>query len=177
MFLNHWSDFGASIYLWTKTRTQGMETEPWPIKARSKHSDGKLMAMFFFNRRGFYIDFLHRRRTIDAEYYCIFVRDVILLQDISYLHKKLELLGWPTLPIDQSFTPRLSCLWFAQISSGRSKVQWRCWDWSVCTLQTRQTSFYKDDISKLPNRWEKYVSKTEKYVKKSPTFVFFILIV
>ncbi|XP_060822306.1 histone-lysine N-methyltransferase SETMAR-like [Bombus pascuorum] len=104
--------------------------EAAPVKAKTRLSDGKVLATVFFDRRGvLHIDFLHERRTINAAYYCELlreakvayrskrrkqpIRDVILLHDNARPHTAaltcttLEEIRWT--PLDYPpYSPDLS---------------------------------------------------------------------
>lgn len=104
--------------------------EAAPVKAKTRLSAGKVLSTVFWDYRGvLHVDFLHERRTVNAEYYCQLldeakqayrrkrrgqpIRNVILLHDNARPHtaavtrEKLEKMFWTPLE-HPPYSPDLS---------------------------------------------------------------------
>lgn len=166
-----------------------------PIKAKTRLSAGKIMATVFFDRQGaFHVDFLHDRRTINAQYYCDVldaaklsfrrkrktqsVKNVILLHDNARPHsanitrQKVEQFGWEILE-HPAYSPDLSPCDFHLFGPLKETLGGQRFDSDQAVetfvlqwLRDRPKSFYDNGIKKLPIRWEKCIARAGDYVEK-----------
>ncbi|KAF6198043.1 hypothetical protein GE061_007789 [Apolygus lucorum] len=166
-----------------------------PVKAKARLSAGKVLATVFWDCRGvLLIDFLHERRTINAEYYCGLlhqvrqayrtkrrdcpIREVLLLHDNARPHtaaltrEKLEEMHWTTVE-HPPYSPDLSpCDYhmFGPLKEALGGERFQTdeeVETFVCNwLRTRPSTFFKTGIEKLPNRWEKCITLEGDYVEK-----------
>ena len=170
--------------------------EPPPIKAKVIPSAGKVMCTVFWDNEGIlHVDFLHDRRTINAEYYSNLLRehvkpayrskrrhkpmrDAILLQDNARPHTArltmatIAELGWQTLE-HPPYSPDLSPCDFhlfgplkEALGGQRFSSNEGVEEFVRNWFLTRPKEFYAQGISKLPERWAKCVELSGEYIEK-----------
>lgn len=169
--------------------------ESAPVKAKSRLSAGKVLATVFFDFKGVsHIDFLYKRRTVNAAYYCQLldetklayrrkrrtspIRNIILLHDNARLHtaaqtrQKIEDLFWNTLE-HPPYSPDLSPCDYHLFGPLKEALGKQRFDDNVAVkafarewLVSQPPSFYDSGIKKLPIRLEKCISKSGDYVEK-----------
>ena len=168
---------------------------PPPRKAKTTASAGKVMATIFWDFKGvLHIDFLHGRKTINAQYYSSLLTEdvkpairgkrrksqssVIFLQDNARPHtaaltrETLEQLKWTVLP-HPPYSPDLAPSdyhLFGPLKEflGGKKFQSDAEVQSVVQnwMNQQPKSFFENGIKSLPDRWRKCVDIAGDYIEK-----------
>jgi len=165
---------------------------PSKKKAKTVPSAAKVMDTVFWNAEGLILaEFLQRGQTITAARYVQTLhklrralrdkrpgRNIIILHDNARPHaarltsEAIAKMGWEVLP-HPSYSPDLAPSDYHLFGFVKDQLRGQCYETTEAIqkavrqcLRMAGTEFYRREIFKLPERWEKCVQRSDDYVEK-----------